>query len=504
MATELLESGWDGFSSDRARDQLPKGVAYRLRDYLPNLESPSRKRGGWKFASTDLGLISSSTYLTGMGWYQRPDITTDDHLVVVADNGKVYSVKTYDGTGGTSIGSVNSVVPTKSNPIYTTWGDLLIFPGERASGKTMHKYYWNGSAYALTSVAADATYALGSSWGNVTVLAGNYALPKRVHFSIDSGYTVPTNQWWDMPGNVVGLASIPNVVIVFGNEDTWGLIGSQIPPGGDMQERVLFGGVGCMDPRSIVQSSSYVIWASQTGIYKTDGTAPIDLTYNGGLGIQNFWRDLVAGFKYGDNWSAAAGQYGNRYVISIHDSAGSLQGTLMYDLDRQRWYELTNFEASCYAHKPGSAGTSTATGEEELFFGLRTASRAAKVSPIWTPSSTNAEDGDGMDVLPEVETGYYRLGLTQPKRVRRVWLGYDMRGDNGPEMEVAWTGTPDSQVYTPSPDLLPSTTSHQRLPAEIRDKVLGVAFKLRQTAPSDDTRIYTFEGDGHAFEEFRR
>ena len=51
-ATQILDPHFAlGFQTDVSRDLLPAGAAYRMKDWIPALEAPVRKRGGFDHAS---------------------------------------------------------------------------------------------------------------------------------------------------------------------------------------------------------------------------------------------------------------------------------------------------------------------------------------------------------------------------------------------------------------------------------------------------------------------
>lgn len=486
MALVPIATRFDGFVSDVSRDQIPQGFVYRMQDWIPNNGAPARKRGGWSYASAGL----SDSWISGAGWHQNPGDATKDSLVVVTDKGNIYTLNSFSPTAtGVNRGPTGDPNPLKHKPIYFL-GKLMIFkPGGGVK-------VWDGSALSdgVANVKA------GAAWGDFVVLADGVNVKWGT-----TATTVVTGATWTAPADVVAIATFPHLILLFGYTDTWGLFGDTPPPGGDEALHTVFHGKGCMDARSLTSIGERYYWANSSGIYSTNGQDFQNLTERpDGLGISRFWRSLVANFNLKDGWIAAGGQLYGNYLISVHNAAGTLLGTLIYDTARGTWFPFTNWGAACYAHRPDSAGSLGGLGTEELFWGRRSEARVISASPAWSPSSANSADGDGKSVLPQVELVYAQLSQGE-SRARRVFVTYDMRSTSGnPALQTQFiTDTPDG-IYVASTRALGKTTKRTRLPTDVRRVGLGVGLKLVQTSPSDDTSLFKVEVEFHPHGVTRR
>lgn len=503
--TQLVGRNFDlGFITDSPRDQLPRGAVYRMRDYIPQLSAPARKRGGTKIASADLNALSAATSLSGVGWAPFPD---DPHLIAVSEAGKVYQIKTFDNTGGSFVGA--SGLAALTHPPFWHKDMMILLQALGAAAASPQKYH-KPAGYAVAALGGTPPQArVGWSYGDYLALANGYVggtlFANRIWYS-DVG--APEGVWdtgtsfWDMPEEIVGGMLLRNVQIVWGYSQTWMLTGDTPPPGGNFERRDLFKGNGCMDARSIAAYREYAIWANNTGVWKTDGATLTDLTYRGG--ISNYWREKVSGFNFKQGWSAAAGVYRGFYFITVTNAAGAHVTTLVCDLDREVWFEFTNFHVTMYASRSSGPGTSLAAGSEELFVANHHSPRVDSVAACWEPSSTNSNDADGTAVLPQVETGFYKLNSSGLKRIRRGYLSYDIRtAGASPYLQVASIVSPEDETYDNLTPTLKTTTKIERRPFDVRRKAPGVALLISQVGASADTRLYDIELEGHALSDDR-
>jgi hypothetical protein len=293
-----------------------------------------------------------------------------------------------------------------------------------------------------------------------------------------------------------------NVILAFGYTDVWSISGDTPPPGGNWSQRTIFQGVGCMDGRSVVTWRGYVIWANNTGVYKTDGFSLGDLTDRGG--IKQRWQELVSGFDFKAGWSAAAGIYRDHYIITVYDQNGAFVTCQVCDLGREIWFEFTNIPAVMFAQRASGPGTASIAGPEELFFAHRTLPYAGKISSCWSPSSAPL-DGDGAAVLPQIETPFYKLGSAYRKQIRRAWITYDLRTAGGnPSIALAYVTSPEENAaYASLGGSLPVTTKQTRRPVEVRQRALGIGLKLTQVGASADTSVSEIELDASVLEGMR-
>lgn len=507
--TLLVGRNFDrGFQSDVSRDQLPKGAAYRMRDYIPQLDAPLRKRGGWDHASQDLNALSAASSLSGVAW---APFAGDPHVLSVSEIGKCYRSTTF--ANGFYIGATHGQALTH-RPFWHR--DRMILPaGLGAAAATPYKYYATApGVYATAVIGGTPPQARGGfSWGDYLVLFNYYdpadaGILKNYRMAFSSVgnpdvwvYSGASSSHFDIPEEMVAGVQLRNVILCWGYANTYMLTGDTPPPGGNLARRTLFNGNGCFDGRSLATYREYAIWANNAGVYKSDGATLTDLTEAGG--ISNFWRELVRAFSQQQGWVAAAGVYAGHYIITI-TSPGHVHTTLVCDIDQQTWTQFTNFHSVMYGERSAGPGTTLLDGSEELFFAHGHAPRAARVSTCWTPSSTYALDGDGVAVLPEIELPFDKLGEASKKRVRRAYVGYDVRTAGGsPQLNVSAVFSPEATAYTALSPALPTTTKLERVPVEVREQVYGIGLKIAQAVASADTRLYEVELEGHLLEGTR-
>lgn len=498
-----------GFQSDESRDQIALGGAYRMKDWIPQLDAPLRQRGGWAYATRDANPLSAAIYMSAVGW---SPFAGDGHLIFLSETGKLYQAKAFDGTSGIFVGATHGERMTHK-PFWHR--DRMIIPAQLGgAAANPYKYYDSGGAvYTTAAIGGTPPQArVGWSWGDYLVLA-NYYDPS-------SGGTLKNNRMafsavgnpdsWtlsgasgsvvDAPREIVAGLPLRSVFLVWGYDTTWMYTGDTPPPGGNLARVNLFTGNGCMDGRSVVSYHDYAIWANNSGVYQTDGATLTDLTKRGG--ISNFYRNIVGGFSFSQGWSAAGGVHRGFYFLTIRNAAGALVTTLVCDIDRQVWFECQNINATMFADRPSSPGTLLADGHEELFFAHASAPRAGLLSTLWTPSLTYASDGDGSIVLPVLETPYYKLGSDSLKRIRRSYFDYDLRTAGGsPSISVEKMLDPNSAYI--SAGSLGTTTKKQRSAIPVNSPALGVAFRLTRIGASADARLYDIDLEGHGWEASR-
>lgn len=506
--TLLVGRNFDlGFQSDVSRDQLSRGAAFRMRDWIPQLEAPLRKRGGWSQASADLNALSAATSLSGLAW---APFAGDPHLISLSEIGKLYRSTTF--ANGFFVGATHGQGLTHK-PFWHR--DRMIVPAAiGAAAANPYKYYASSpGVYAVAPVGGTPPQARGGfSWGDYLVLF-NYYDPAdggvlknyRMAFSSVGNpdawvYSGSSSSHFDIPEEMVAGLQLRNVIIAWGYANTYMITGDTPPPGGNLARRTLFNGNGCFDGRSVATYREYAIWANNAGVYRTDGATLTDLTKAGGISL--FWRELVRGFSQQQGWKAAGGVYAGHYVITVTTPAG-VATTLICDLDRQVWTQFTNIEAVMFAERTAGPGTALMDGSEELFFAHPNAPRAARMSTCWDPDATVALDGDGAAVLPEIEFAFDKVGETAKKRVRRAFVNYDIRtAGAAPELEVSAIFSPEDTAYA-SLGTLPTTTELTRDAVDVKEQTYGIGLKIAQLGASADTRLYELELEGHLLEESR-
>jgi len=528
-----------GHKSDIARDQLPLAAAYRMVDWIPQLGSPLRRRGGWNYSTADLNAVSACTRLAAVGWAPFQD---DPHLVCVAGNGKVFWDKTQTGVGGTYVGTLGFAVPVMHRPVWhmDLPGLVILCSGSTPSPPQKYTSPSLGT-YALAALGGTPPNAtVGAAYGDWLLLAnGTIGGTRYANRIWASGVGLPetwnnTTNFFDLPEEVVRIVPLRNMILVFGYRATWMLTGDTPPPGGNWTQYNLYA-LGTMDARSVVQYRDFVIFANNSGVFMTDGSTLTDLTDQGGMSQR--WQNLVDTFNYSTGWSAAAGVFSGNYVIVVHDQVGNFVTCQVCDIEKRVWFEFANLPSAMFADRQSGPGTASADGHEELFFAHRTLPRAGMVSYCWAPP--DQADADGKTVLPVIETPFYKMQSPGLKQIRNVWITHYLKSvtsstyakmtstfatytavlsttgtygnllqwwDSGlvnPTFKIEGVLTPESSAYALM-GTLGSTQKEQRRPIWIRKRALGVGLRLTQTAASDDSTLAEVEFEARPLSRNRR
>ena len=500
-----------GFQSDTSRDELNVRAAFRMWDYIPQLEAPLRKRGGWTYGSPDLSTIGLGSGVASIGWLP---FAGDGQLAVVGVGGKVIQLKRFDGTGGTLLTDTGdtSIVPTW--PVFWhkagSFAGGLILGGLNQTGKVPKKYL--GSTVApLGGTPPQAR--MGFSWGEYLVLGNfydsgglkNYRLAFSEPGDPEAAWTHedPTNgSRLDFPEEIVAGVPVQNAILVFGYTDCHLVTGDIPPPSGNLARKIMFAGQGTFDGRSVVGWRQFAIWANNTGVWMSDGATLTDLAADGGISM--YYRQQVKGLSFVTGGSAVAQIYRDHYILVLKSVTGAVT-TLVCDIARRVWTIWTNVKASCFAHRASAPGTATSSSDEELFFGSATTARIGLVSTLYSPSTNPAlaRDADGQPVQPVLETPYYRQGKLSSKRVRFVYAGYDLRSTANARLAMAYTLSPEPGAPYVSMVSLPATSTYLRKRVRFARHGLGFGLRLQQMGPSEETRLYSLEAEGHPLELMR-
>jgi len=415
-----------------------------------------------------------------------------------------------DSSSGVYVGDVPSVPLTR--PFWHR--DRVILPCGATAGFDPYKYYDSGGGvYLLAAVGGTPPRGrFGMSYGDYLVLgngwdpASAYALrPDRLWFSNvgtpDAWTTGSGGGFMDFGREILGAAWNRSIFLVWGYDQLWLINGTIPPPGGDFTRQPLYP-IGCMDARSIVGYRDFFVWASPSGIYRTDGTTLTDLTKEAGISV--FWRALTTGFNRNTNWICAAGLLYGQYWVTIIDNTGVNRATIVIDMTTFAVTVHTNIDAMMYAERISGEGTATEPGVDELFGAWLNGPRVMRLSQVWVPSSVNRFDASGAAVLPTLETPFYKQGRTEEKRVRFAYIGYDLRdGGEGPKLVVGYALSPELLTYTESAWQFPSGTKFDRQRVDIRQKGEGIAFRFRLTQPAADFRLSEIELEGHPLDGSR-
>lgn len=463
----LLSSFDLGMKQDIARDQLPRGVVWNLRDWIPRvIGAPLRKRGSWTWGSP---LTGGGGYAINVAW---APFVAGSQLLKVNSDGALKKVTS--DTAETAISALGvfpwPAVFYRDKVFYGEYGTVMA--------------YYNGSAVATIAAAPKArhlvTYKdrLVASRGSV----GGTDFYQRTWFA-NAGDPLTwdlTNSFIDHTFPVVGSVALRNMILAFGEESAERIVGSSPPTAldiGDMERGSAFN-EGCLDARSIVTYGEFAIWANKKGIWRTDGSIPENISRSGGL--RRFWADLMQSWQAG--WTIAAGIVSDNYIVSVLDHNGVFKDCFLLDLGNLSWCRQSNVEATMFA---------TQGGLDELYFARRPDARLGRVAPIFRPSAASGADADGDIVLPVLETGYEH-GPPGIKRWTDLFANYILDGSGvgtSPSLQVGVIISPEETVYT-TLGALPAAVDLRRDTLPIRYDSPGVAFKFEQLLASGDTRLH--------------
>jgi len=397
---------------------LPVNAAWNLVDYVLGSVG-TQERGGYTYASPDLSTVKATASYVVNG-IVAPFAAADQHLTIDED-GEVYKVTS--PTVATDIGVVSSAS-------LSFHRERVIFPQTGGTGPP--------SVYDGTSLAG-----LGGSppygkyatvFNDWSILASSAALPNRIWFSGagDPASWDTANAWIDADHKLCGIAAVSGAILGFTDHGVERWRGSIAPPGSDFTHNVLTAGAPAYT-RSIIQNGSNVFWASQDGIFMTDGATPYDLSFD--CGIKSYWQSLVAS---GASWNVSAGILDDRYlVVSIMDGA-TFKDCVVIDVPLRRCWRWTNIDAQSF----WSSGS-------KLYFGSRGSARVGELSSTFLKSSTVQTDGDGTTVASVIETRYYG-GPSGLKTWRALYPTYDLQdsASNAPTVQFSYVLSPEATNYT--------------------------------------------------------
>ena len=472
----LLPGAFDGMAQDFPRNNMPKGKAWNLVDYISQqLGSGLTERGGWAFASASLTAVdASATYITSAVY---APFVAGGQLLVIDDNAKL--IKMVGGTNTAISGTADKPV---QNPFFHASSGLVVIPSP--DGSTAPQKYDGTTLATLGATAPAAKY--GTVFVNYTWLGGSSAQPQRAYASAvgDPTAYVQTGvnaSFIDFSFPIKGFAALPNVLLVFGSDVAGRLRGTTPPPNTDMQADDPVFNIGCVDARSIATNGAFAVWANAQGVWITNGTAfPENLTKT--CGVWRYWINLMA--SYTTSWTIAGDWFGDIYVCSVMNGS-TFVDAFAFDTKMRQATRVSNLKSMAFA-KAGAAG-------QELYAGSRVTPRIMQLSTMWTPSATYKNDGDGTAVTGIWETPFFDTQKIGTQRWTDAYLDYDLRdaASDIPTFTVAYCTSPETgAAYTTLSPTYPATTMRETKRSPIHRKSRGLGFKVTRSNASALARVY--------------
>jgi len=473
---------------DVDRTELPGGSAYNMVDFIPDeIQAITAGRGGWTYAG---GSLSGATQILNVGYHP------DTNKVVAVDQAR----NLWDVAAGTQIGTFSTqLTKTPSSPAVYHRGYLIFTDGMFSPTLSdVPAYYKADGTVGQLASAPKANYV--TAYKDHTVVAADPTHTNRVWFSAAGDPTTwdTTLGWWDATGEVTGLATTVNSILIFHADSTERLRGTTPPPGSDMVLESFLPSVGCIDAFSIQYWQNRAIWCSPQGIHMSEGTTMVDLTE--AAQMKTYWQSLMAG--YTSSWRIAGGIYRDHYIVSINNGS-TLVDCLCVNLQNQTIWRFSNLH--------GSSFVNVQTGQQEkLYMGQNNAGRVAELSSLWMPGSTVKQDGDGTNPTPIVETGMFRgfdrlhrrwIESMGKQKWRWAYVDYDLRdaATDNPTMTLSYCKTPTG-AYTATDRTLAASTDVTRVRRALsptqggatHSQMLGL--KLAVNGPYASAKLLTLEG----------
>jgi hypothetical protein len=502
--------GARAFARDVAREAMPPGFLWDVIDYVPQMiDTLLTSRGGWVWGS-DVG--AAADYEAGI---LAPFTAGEQNLG--AANGALYQIATTSPYGLTARGSVPVAI---QNPVML-FDQVIWMDGSGAAPPSVVTPAGNATPIAAANVQK---VKVGTIWGEYFVGANAPGHENSVYFAPPDDVTQPwdPNALVQTAGAVTGLAALRTLILVFHAASIERLRGSRPPAGtnpGDLVLEPLFHQVGTTEPKTICYWQENILFADEHGVHITDGAVLRNLVQQGS--ILSYWRNL-----YNKKQTISASVFLDYYIVSVNRTDG-INDTLVCDLNSRQWFRFSNIAAvSMWA----SGGT---VGMERIWAGILGAHQLGRLSACFFPvtSGVHAADANGVNVLPYLETGFYKLAQEGRKRVRFAYLSYDARSGtlavdegaswqrrlreeeyvngsgpiaaaSGDVLSLAYILSPQDTTWTPA-GTLPLTSAYTRYRLPVGKAPYGIAFQLSQTAPTTVTRISDLAVDAHPIDRGR-
>jgi hypothetical protein len=412
--TVKLFDDWRGMAPDNPRDRMSKNQTWRMEDYISRaLGSSLESRQGWIYHVTS----PLDAYVTAQIWINT--LGGSHHLAATPNT--LYNLD----VPGTP--RAVTAVPGALWPMTSLYEYILI---PRIGDQLPVIIRYSGASEVLLTTHTSTPKAkVATTWQSRFVLANATGFGNRIFFlsaewpaGLSTSVAWDPLGFWDTTSDITGLATTRNSLLIFHDGTVERLRGTK-PPGQDIEPDVwmepLIGLGGCNEPHTICYWNDSVIFADARGVYLTDGTTIRDITAQGGIGRE--WRRA-----YAPQWRVAAGVVYDSYVVAMTDTVNkTFKKCFVCDLYSRNWSVFNNIPFSSFV---------ASIGEIERLFGGGLDGKVANLSTMWTEAdaTTDNVDGNGLAVLPQLETAWYRMSEDeQMKRVKNVFFSFDLNEVNG-------------------------------------------------------------------------
>jgi hypothetical protein len=501
-----------GMARDFALDQLPRGYVWDLVNYMPHRRGATLDgRRAWKF-------LTAPSALAGTIWGGAHASYNAGSSLLVASGPNLYLVDQTTGAA-TSLGALFASLKQNGQMLH----DRVYFAD--GSGASKPKYVTrSGATHAIAQISG-ANAPNGSLlcvFKDYLCVAGDPANPQRLYFSpLESATTGPptTGPWdvkalWGTSLAITAIWPMGSQILIFHDGSIEKLRGG-IPPASlvdtDMSLDPFTSQVGCADPSSVVGWQENVIWAAPRGVYLSDGATMRSLTSQGG--IAELWRSLYTQKRPGTQVTASVFldllfvsilvDWDNTYPYDLRPF------TLICDLNERAWYRFANMGMT--------AAIPSSTDAEEVWWGVDGVNFAAtyqnRLSRFSDMLFTDSEvttldnigrtiltppvdqiDGNGVAMLPQIETGFLKLGPEGRKRFRHLFVSHtsELATPNPAANKLRASYRLRPYPYTPYTALadFPGVDGYRRYRLRLDKSGYGVAIKIEQTVPTAISRLH--------------
>src|SRR5215472_3096093 len=483
--------GARAFARDFPRDGMPPGYLWDVCDFVPEVvDSILTGRGSWAYVSDALGGDIESGILS--------TFRAGEQLLVQDSTGQLTQLTPSVAYPPPIYTAVNrGAIPRAIQPPLQVFEDTVWFDRDGLSVPQIVQSA--GAPIAMDATAPKAR--VGAVWNGYLIGAGVPGAEDTLYFGPPGPKTTgawDVNSYHQTAMAVTGLATVRGMGLVFHASSVERLRGTTAPntaagDPGDLILEPLFARVGCTDPRSICYWNENVLFADERGVQITDGAVVRNLCQQGSIAY--YWRQL-----YQNQASLAACVFMDYYVISVVRTDGN-SDTLICDLNARQWFRFSNVESGCFISSGGS------TGMERFWGGIVGTKKLATLGPTFFPTSTAGidSDGNGVAVLPYLQTPWYRLAPEGRKRVKNIYLSYDAQVQGAdttianlspPVLDIGYMRSPQQANYL---DLgsLPATSQYTRFRLPVRQQPYGIAFQVKTTTPTSALRLYDLAVDAY-------